>query len=247
MSACPSSSPSGEVYGTFCCVSHEPNHDLRERDVQFMRVLARLIGDQLQRDAREVDERRLAMTAGNVTALLAALEARDGYTQAHSSAVVALATVVGRQLGLAEGALVDLENAALLHDIGKIGIPDAILRKPGRLNDEEWDEMRRHPEIGEQIVASMGPLAHLAPVIRAEHERWDGTGYPDGLKGEEIPLASRIVFVCDAYHAMTSDRPYRKAMSHEDALAELSRYAGRQFCPVTVAAALVTIADAVAA
>jgi len=186
------------------------------------------------------------MTAGNVTALLAALEARDGYTQAHSSAVVALTTVVGRQLGLAGEALADLENAALLHDIGKIGIPDAILNKPGRLNDEEWDEIRRHSEIGEQIVAS-GPLAHLAPVIRAEHERWDGKGYPDGLKGEEIPLASRIVFVCDAYHAMTSDRPYRKAMSHDDALAELARNAGTQFCPVTVAAALATIADCAAA
>jgi HD-GYP domain-containing protein (c-di-GMP phosphodiesterase class II) len=98
--------------------------------------------------------------------------------------------------------------------------------------------MRHHPVVGERIVASMKALAHLAPVVRAEHERWDGAGYPDGLRGEEIPLASRIILVSDAYHAMTSDRPYRKSLSREVALAELERNAGSQFCPATVAAAL---------
>jgi putative nucleotidyltransferase with HDIG domain len=239
--------PTGETYGTFCCVSHDSNPDLRDRDVQFMQLLARLIGDQLQREEQEVEGRRLAVRAGNVTALLAALAARDGYTQAHSEAVVALALSVGRTLGVAGADLCDLENAALLHDIGKIGISDTILQKPGSLTDEEWDAMRRHSEIGAEMVASMEPLAHLAGVIRAEHERWDGTGYPDGLKGEEIPLAARIIFVCDAYHAMTSDRPYRTALSHEVALAELSRNAGTQFCPATVAAALATITEAAAA
>ncbi len=109
----------------------------------------------------------------------------------------------------------------MLHDVGKLGIGDAILNKPQALNDAEWELMRMHTIIGEEIVASTKGLAHLAPFIRAEHERWDGKGYPDGLKGEEIPLASRIILVCDTFHAMTSDRPYRKALSVEAALEEM--------------------------
>jgi HD-GYP domain-containing protein (c-di-GMP phosphodiesterase class II) len=115
--------------------------------------------------------------------------------------------------------------------MGKLGIPDAILHKPGPLNDEERAIMRTHPEIGEHVVAAMPQLAHLAAAIRAEHEHWDGTGYPDGLRGAAIPLESCIVLVCDAFHAMTSDRPYRTAMSPRAALEELTREAGRQFCP----------------
>ena len=113
-----------------------------------------------------------------------------------------------------------------------------MLHKPGKLTEAEWDIMRRHPVVGEQVVASMKTLAHLAPVVRAEHERWDGARYPDGLAGEQIPLASRIVLVSDAYHSMTSDRPYRKALDPSVALAELERNAGSQFCPATVEAAL---------
>ena len=115
-------------------------------------------------------------------------------------------------------------------------MPDAILRKPGGLTAPEWEVMREHPAIGAQIVSAIGSLSHLAPAVRAEHERWDGGGYPDGLAGEAVPLASRICFVCDAWHAMTSDRPYRRALSAEQARAELRRNAGTQFCPSTVAA-----------
>ncbi|GAC1321228.1 MAG: hypothetical protein NVSMB25_14670 [Thermoleophilaceae bacterium] len=226
----------GSTYGTFCCISHEPNFDLRTRDVQFMRVLARLIADQLQRAEHDAEQRRLAIMSSGTSALLAALSARDGYTEAHSVAVVETALMVGTKLGLESAAIGDLESAALLHDIGKIGVPDVILRKPGKLTEDEWVEMRRHPEIGERIIAGMAALAHLAPVIRAEHERYDGGGYPDGLAGEEIPLASRIVFVCDAYHAMTSDRPYRTALGKRAAIRELNHNAGTQFCPKTVAA-----------
>ena len=104
-------------------------------------------------------------------------------------------------------------QVALLHDIGKVGVPDAILQKPGRLTAPEWDVMREHPAIGAQIVGAIGSLSHLAPAVRAEHERWDGSGYPDGLAGEDVPLASRICLVCDAWHAMTSDRPYRRALT----------------------------------
>jgi HD-GYP domain-containing protein (c-di-GMP phosphodiesterase class II) len=221
----------GETYGTFCCVHHEPRPDLRERDVQFLQVLAQLVADQLEEERRLRERHRLEVAAGSVGALLVALAARDGYTEEHSLAVVELALAVGKRLGMDAVALADLENAALLHDIGKLGVPDAILTKPGRLTPDEYAEMRRHPEIGESIVASMPTLAHLAPTIRAEHERWDGAGYPDGLAGERIPLAARIVFVCDAFHAMTSDRPYRAAMTAEEALAEIDWNIGTQFCP----------------
>jgi len=228
----------GELYGTFCCLSHAPSPSLRERDVRFMRVLAKLVAHQLEREARVSHEWRIAAATGSVQALMAGLEARDGYTELHSRAVVELAVSIGRRLGLSESRLTDLKWAAQLHDIGKIGIPDAILRKQGELAEEEWEQMRRHPEIGERIIASTPTLSHLAPAIRAEHERWDGSGYPDGLSRTRIPLASRIVLVSDAYHAMTSDRPYRAALRAEIARAELERHAGSQFCPAVVPAAL---------
>ncbi len=233
--------PDGEVYGTFCCLSHDPDPALRDRDIEFMKVLARLIADQLHREELETEHRRAELTTANVHALLAALEARDGYTGDHSQAVVELSVAIATQLGLTGPELLDVENAALLHDIGKIGVPDAILHKPGKLSEAEWEIMRRHPAISEQIVASMDSLAHLAPIVRAEHERWDGAGYPDRLEGEEIPRASRIILVADAYHAMTSDRPYRKALNPQIALAELTKNAASQFCPTTVAAALAVI------
>jgi response regulator RpfG family c-di-GMP phosphodiesterase len=231
----------GETYGTFCCLSHEPVPELRERDVRFLEVLAQMVADQLEEQERAGELRRMAIAAGSVGALLAALQARDGYTEEHSTAVVELALAVGRHLGLDGAALGDLEYAALLHDIGKIGVPDAVLGKPAPLTAEEWVEMRRHPEIGEGIVASMPELSHLRAVIRAEHERWDGGGYPDGLKGDEIPLGAQIVLACDAFHAMTSDRPYRSAMAVEEAIAEIERNAGTQFSPVVAAAAVAVI------
>ncbi|HEY8582497.1 MAG TPA: HD domain-containing phosphohydrolase, partial [Capillimicrobium sp.] len=135
-----------------------------------------------------------------------------------------------------DGELEDLADVALLHDIGKVGVPDAVLRKPGPLSDDEWRAMREHPAIGAAIVERVAQLAHLAPAIRAEHERWDGEGYPDGLAGESIPVASRIVLACDGYHAMVSERPYRRAMPRADALAELRRCAGTMFWPPAVEA-----------
>ena len=142
-----------------------------------------------------------------------------------------LALEVAAEMGLAPEEATSVGQVALLHDIGKVGVPDAILRKPGGLTAPEWEVMREHPAIGAQIVSAIGSLSHLAPAVRAEHERWDGGGYPDGLAGEAVPLASRICFVCDAWHAMTSDRPYRRALSDEQARAELRRNAGTQFCP----------------
>jgi HD-GYP domain-containing protein (c-di-GMP phosphodiesterase class II) len=175
-------------------------------------------------------------TDATVDALLASLHARDGYTGSHSDEVVQLCEVVARELGFGPFELAVTRQAAALHDLGKVGIPDAVLSKPGPLDDDEWAIMRQHPAIGETIVTSIDELAHLGLVIRAEHERWDGSGYPDGLKGDDIPLISRIVFACDAWHAMTSDRPYRKAMDEADALAELRRNSGSQFDPGVVTA-----------
>ena len=167
----------------------------------------------------------------SLRALLAAVQARDSQTAVHSREVVRLARAVARSLGLDDDQVSDVESAALLHDLGKIAVPDAILRKKGPLTDVEALLMRQHPVVGAHIVSSVPDLEHLAPAIRAEHERWDGTGYPDGLAGRAIPLASRITFVCDAYHAMTTDRPYRRALSMDAALAEIATNAGRQFCP----------------
>lgn len=228
----------GRLYGMLCALSRSPDPSLQERDAQFMNVLARLAADHLEHQELESKNRRLQIRTTAVGALLAALEARDGYTGEHSRLVVELSTAVARRMGLSEEEATDVEQGALLHDIGKIGVPDAILNKRGSLDGDEWEVIREHPLIGERIVSSIDGIAHLAPIIRGEHERWDGNGYPDGLSGEQIPLASRIIFACDAYHAMISDRPYRKALGVRGALEELRKNAGTQFCPHTVQALL---------
>ncbi|MDQ3849880.1 MAG: HD domain-containing protein, partial [Actinomycetota bacterium] len=167
----------------------------------------------------------------SVRALVVAVNARDSSTAQRSRQVVTLARGVARRLGLDAVAVTEVEQVAHLHDLGKIAVPDAILRKPDRLTQHEHTLMRQHPVVGAQILASMPELEHLAPAVRAEHERWDGRGYPDGLSGEQIPIASRITLVCDAYRAMTSDRPYRRALSPEQARAQIREQAGMQFCP----------------
>ena len=231
----------GTLYGALCCVSHQADPSLTQRDARFMHVLARLMADQLERQKLEAENARLTVQATGARALQAVLQARDGYTGTHSEAVLDLTSAVAGELGVAGAELDEVRQVAVLHDIGKVGVPDSILRKEGPLDDAEWKVMKEHPVIGAQIVASIDGLSHLAAAIRAEHERWDGRGYPDGLAGEEIPFASRIVFACDAYHAMTSDRPYRRAMSNKEALAELERNAGTQFCPASVAALLTVL------
>jgi diguanylate cyclase (GGDEF)-like protein/putative nucleotidyltransferase with HDIG domain len=166
-----------------------------------------------------------------VEALAIALLERDRYTGEHSESVVDMAAMVAAALGLSREEVEDVRAAALLHDIGKVGIPDAILNKPGPLTPEERTVMAEHPVIGERILRSIGGFSSVAAIVRHEHESFDGSGYPDGISGDRIPIGSRIILACDAYHAMTSDRPYRKRMSHADAFAELARCAGRQFDP----------------
>jgi HD-GYP domain-containing protein (c-di-GMP phosphodiesterase class II) len=178
-----------------------------------------------------------------IAALTAALGAFDGYTAEHSNETLALAEQVAERLGIDEREAETVTLTAALHDVGKIGVPTHVLRKPGPLTDEERSVMERHPVIGERIVREVPALEPVASAIRHEHERWDGCGYPDGLSGESIPLASRIVLACDAWHAMTSDRPYRRAMSRAEATGELRRCAGSQFDP-SVTTALLEVLDA---
>jgi two-component system, cell cycle response regulator len=136
-----------------------------------------------------------------------------------------------------------LQNAAQLHDVGKVAIPDAIMSKPGPLDEAEWEFVRRHPVIGQRIVEAAPALMGVGELIRASHERWDGSGYPDGLAGDQIPMGARIIAVCDAYDAMTGDRPYRLGLLPQDALSELRRCAGTQFDAGVVAAFEVTIRE----
>ena len=233
----------GRRYGTLCAGAHDARPGLGYRDLQFLRVFARVVADQLEREELQQTAHDLELQATAASALLTAVQARDSYTAEHSHAVVDQAVRVARHLGLDEDGVVDVRNVALLHDIGKIAVPDAILTKEGPLDDAEWEVMRKHPISSQTMIRQVPGLERLGPMMRAEHERWDGTGYPDGLSGEQIPLASRITLVCDAYHAMTSDRPYRAAMSPAEALREIAENAGSQFCPVSARALLETMAS----
>ncbi len=169
-------------------------------------------------------------------ALAAALEARDHETHGHSQRVINFSLRLGRELGLDQQQLMSLEFGALLHDIGKIGVPDAILHKPAKLTEEEWRTMREHPAHGKQILRGIKFLEGAAHVVAEHHEKWDGSGYPLGLKGCEIDLKARIFSVADTFDAITSDRVYRAAQPYEVAAVELNKYAGCQFDPQVVAA-----------
>jgi diguanylate cyclase (GGDEF)-like protein len=190
---------------------------------------ARLIKS--ERDASRTLEEAYLST---VEALANALEAKDTHTHDHARALAEMTIAVGREMGLEDDAVRILELAALFHDIGKIGVASDVIRKPGPLTPEEWVEMKRHPEIGAQIIAPVPFLRPLLPIVRACHEHWDGSGYPEGLEGTDIPLEARIILVCDAFHAMTSDRPYRRALPAAEAILRLQESAGTQFDPVVV-------------
>ncbi|UJA21274.1 diguanylate cyclase [Thermoleophilia bacterium SCSIO 60948] len=178
---------------------------------------------------------RIGLTDESKQVLLQALVERYPDLEDHLDEVTDLAERVGVESGMDADEIDALRHAAELHDIGKVAIPDAILNKPGPLDEREWEFMRRHTLIGQRIVSAAAALRPAGEVVRSSHERWDGEGYPDRLAGEQIPLGARIVAVCDAYHAMTADRVYRRAMSHEDAMSELKRCAGTQFDPDVVA------------
>ena len=195
--------------------------------------LARSIGDQAASALHRADlfnqiENAFLQT---VLALAQAMDAKDTYTANHAQRLADMSVAIGRELGLSPRELEELRYGATLHDVGKIGVPDAILLKPTRLTNAEWQKMRRHPVIGEQILAPVPRLVNAARIVRHHHERYDGAGYPDGLAGEAIPLGARILTVVDAYSAIVDKRAYKKPRPHKVAIAELKRYAGAQFDP----------------
>jgi diguanylate cyclase (GGDEF)-like protein/PAS domain S-box-containing protein len=169
-----------------------------------------------------------------VQTMMNTLKERDLITENHADRLQELVIALARAISLPESKIPDLRLLAQFHDIGKVGIPDSILSKPGPLTKKEFNEMKRHSEIGYRIAIASNDLAPIAGWILKHHEWWDGSGYPFGLKGEEIPLECRLISIADAYDAMTSDRPYRKALSHEEAIAELKKFSGRQFVPELV-------------
>jgi HD-GYP domain-containing protein (c-di-GMP phosphodiesterase class II) len=178
---------------------------------------------------------------GTAEALRAALDARVAATAEAPASLIRRCEAVGLRLGMREHELSALRQAATLHDIGELGVPEAILNKPGPLTEEERPAIERHPLIGEGILSPLEFLADAIPLVRAAHERWDGSGYPDGLAGEEIPLGARVLLACDAYEAMTTARPYRPALSRADAEIELRRVAGSQLDPRAVEALIETL------
>lgn len=164
-----------------------------------------------------------------VQALTAAIEAKDPYTAGHSQRVAYIAERFAQVVKLNATDLFVLRLAGMLHDVGKIGVPERILLKPGKLDEDEWVTMQQHSAIGAEIIGQIGDLGYVAKIVRSHHERWDGTGYPDGIKGEMIPLLSRILYVADVYEALTADRAYRKGMTHEEALQIMRQGMGIHF------------------
>jgi len=209
----------------------------RDFDHRQLRLLAGLAHQaKLAIETAEQYNRLERTFVSTIAALANALEANDAYTSSHARWITDMALLVGRSLDLPWDTLRRLELGALLHDIGKIGIPSEILQKPGPLTDDEFEAIKAHPELGERILAPIDRLADVRPIVRACHERWDGLGYPDGRVAEDIPVEARIVLVCDAFHAMVTDRPYRKALTQAQAVDRLRLGAGSQFDPDAVAA-----------
>jgi putative nucleotidyltransferase with HDIG domain len=188
----------------------------------------------LENQTRQYEDAVQRSFRATLDALLAALDTRDTETEGHSERVAAYTMAMAHRLKLSSEELNDIERGALLHDIGKIGVPDSILYKPGPLTPEEWEIMKQHPVIGYRMCMKVDELRSAAPIVLHHHERWDGGGYPYGLAGEAIPLGARIFAIADTLDAMTSDRPYRKALSFAEAREEIIRCAGKQFDPEMV-------------
>jgi HD-GYP domain-containing protein (c-di-GMP phosphodiesterase class II) len=215
----------GVVWGVLNIEASDPGA-LAEADAVLVEAIATSFGVAVHR-ARLVADLEGAFTTA-LAALTSTVEAKDDYTACHGEDVAVLAERIALRLSLSSAQAREVRYAAMLHDIGKVAVPSEILLKPGPLTDEEWVTMRGHAAIGGELVGRIDAFAHLAPAVRASHERWDGGGYPDGLAGETIPLAARIIAVCDTYDAIVTDRPYRAGRTPDEACVELRRVAGSQ-------------------
>jgi response regulator RpfG family c-di-GMP phosphodiesterase len=204
---------------------------------EYQRNLETMVEDRTDQ-LREANEELRRLFMGSIKALAQALEAKDEYTQGHSERVAEVAVSIAQYLSLGESEINDMWLAGFLHDIGKIGIQETVLNKPGKLSASEWELIQQHPVLAERILCPIEELSEVIKIVRHHHERFDGSGYPDGLAGGDIPLGARILSVADAYDALTSKRSYRDALSHEDAVAVLEEAAGTQFDPVLVRAFL---------
>jgi putative nucleotidyltransferase with HDIG domain len=224
----------GRVIGVLQLLNPVGKPAFSEGDARRMQLFAGPLAHALENARLYAAQQRLYVET--VTALAEAVEKRDPYTGGHLHRVVAYSLLLGRELGLDPEALERLALGATLHDIGKIGVSDQVLLKPGKLDDDEAAAMRRHPVDGAEIVSRIESLHEILPIVRSHHERIDGRGYPDGLAGDGIPLAARIVAVADTFDAMTTSRPYRQALSYDVAAQEIVRHGGVQHCTTVVAA-----------
>jgi HD-GYP domain-containing protein (c-di-GMP phosphodiesterase class II) len=225
----------GAIWGVLNIEAAEPRA-FGEAEAVLVEAIAASLGSALHRATLLSDLEDAFTTMLGV--LVSTVEAKDCYTAEHGEDVAELAERVALRLGLTAREASNVRYAAMLHDIGKVAVPTEILTKPGPLTDEEWVAMRRHAEVGGELVARVGAFAHLAPAVRASHERVDGGGYPDGIAGESIPLAARIIAACDTFDAIVTERPYRPARQPREAAAELRRVAGTQLDERVVAALL---------
>jgi len=225
-----------KVIGVLNVNSKKGGKKFNQRDMKLISVLAdqaavAIENIQLYNDMKQ-------MYLGTIQTLAQAIDAKDPYTRGHTERVTKFAVAIAREMNLPSKLVRNIEFAALIHDIGKIGIKDSVLSKPGSLTNDEYEEIKMHPRIGEEILAPVEFLTNVAPLVLYHHEHYNGDGYLEGLKGEEIPIGARIINVADAFEAMISDRPYSKSMSEAEAVKELKDQSGKQFDPEVVKAFL---------
>ena len=223
------------------------NHVTREQNFK-LQDMNKNLEEKVRERTKQLDGKNHELRTAyiqTIRALAEAIDAKDAYTRGHSERVAVYASQIGNQMGLRKELIERIYFAGLLHDVGKIGIPDAIITKPDQLTLEEYEEMKKHPEIGAKILEPVEFLHSIVPCVRHHHEWYDGcqSGYPDRLAGDQIPLPARVIVVADTVEAMTSDRPYRKALSIDVVVAELHKYSGSQFDPVVVDAFLTLLED----